>query len=171
MRYWLGLGANLGRRERNLQAALERLDAGGATVEAVSPVYRTAPQDLTDQPDFLNAAARVASRLDPLELLALAKSVERDVGRLPGPRFGPRAIDCDLLLWEGGAFEDVALSVPHPRLGARRFALLPVLDLDPDLALPDGTPLRRLADALDPAQQPVQPADVALRVPRTGGLD
>ncbi len=171
MRYWLGLGSNLGDRARNLQAALDLLAKGGADIEAVSPVYSTAPRDVPDQPDFLNAAARVATPLDPPALLDLAKSVERRVGRRPGARFGPRTIDCDLLLWEGGAFGDVSLSVPHPRLRERRFALLPLLDLDPGLAMPDGTPLRDLADALDPREQPVLGSAATLRVPRAGALD
>ena len=157
MRYWLGLGANLG----DPRAAIEEARAGragGARVEAVSRLYETAPRDLVDQPAFVNAAARVSSPLDPPALLAEVKRIERDLGRDPGGvRFGPRVIDCDLLLWEGGEWRDEALEIPHPRLMERRFALLPVLDLDPGLTLPDGRRLADLEAALDPLEQPVTP--------------
>ena len=156
MRYWLGLGSNLGDRLATLRAAVAWLCDHGLAVEAVSPVFETAPRDLPDQPDFLNAACRVSADLDPPAVLDAAKRLERDLGRVPGVRFGPRAVDCDVLLWEGGAWHDARLEIPHPRLRERLFALLPLLDLDPDLALPDGRPLARLASALDPREQPVR---------------
>jgi 2-amino-4-hydroxy-6-hydroxymethyldihydropteridine diphosphokinase len=156
MRYWLGLGANLGDRHAALAAAVAGL-RDVAAVEAVSPLWETAPRDLEDQPAFLNAAARVETELGPRELLAAVKELERDLGRDPGGvRFGPRAIDCDLLLWEGGTWSDEALVIPHPRLAERRFALLPLLDLDPGLTLPDGRSLADLAAAIDPSEQPAE---------------
>jgi 2-amino-4-hydroxy-6-hydroxymethyldihydropteridine diphosphokinase len=96
-------------------------------------------------------------------VLDLAKALEGDLGRTPGVRFGPRAIDCDLLLWEGGEWRDERLQVPHPRLCERRFALVPVLDLDPGLRLPDGRRLADLLAALDPREQPVVAVGEALR--------
>ena len=88
-------------------------------------------------------------------MLREVKEIERDLGRDPGGvRFGPRAIDCDLLLWEGGEWHDDQLDIPHPRLAERRFALLPLLDLDPGLALPDGRRLADLEAAIDPLEQP-----------------
>ena len=156
MRYWVGLGANLGDRRAAIEAALARLGRI-ARVEAVSHPYETAPRDLEDQPAFLNAGARVASDLDPPALLRAVKALERELGRDPGGvRFGPRAIDCDLLLWEGGEWDDEALTIPHPRLAERRFALLPLLEIDPGLALPDGRALADLAAAIDPAEQPAE---------------
>lgn len=156
MRYWLGLGANLGDRRGALAAAVAWLGARHP-VEAVSPLYETAPRDREDQPAFLNAAARVRSHLAPPALLDEVKAMERELGRAPdGVRFGPRAIDCDLLLWEGGCWTEGRLQIPHPRLHERRFALLPLLDLDPGLTLPDGRPLADLAEAIDPADQPAQ---------------
>ncbi len=121
------------------------------------------------QPAFLNAAARVDTPLDPPALLAQVKRLERELGRDPdGVRFGPRAIDCDLLLWEGGAWRDEALEVPHPRLAQRRFALLPLLDLDPGLTLPDGRSLAELEAALDPLDQPAKRLPEPLPRPRDG---
>lgn len=165
MRYWLGLGSNLGDRGAALQGMLDRLAEGGVAVEAVSRVYETSPQELDDQPEFLNAAARVRSDLDPLEVLRVAKAIEAELGRRPGPRFGPRPVDCDLLLWEGGSVSEPGLEVPHPRLAQRRFALVPLLDVDPDLALPDGRRLADLEAALDAGDQRVEPSRVELSDP------
>lgn len=133
---------------------MDALDAGGVTVEAVSQIYETAPREVTDQPAFLNAACRIETHLEPPAVLTLVKGVERDLGRVAGPRFGPRAIDVDILLWEGGTWRDAALEVPHPRLTERRFALVPVLDLDPDLVVGD-EPLARAEARLDRDEQPV----------------
>jgi 2-amino-4-hydroxy-6-hydroxymethyldihydropteridine diphosphokinase len=168
-RYWLGLGANLGDRRAALEAALAWLEGAGHRVEAVSPVYETAPREVAEQPAFLNAAARVSSPLPPDSLLAEVKRMEGDLGRDPdGLRYGPRAIDCDLLLWEGGAWSGPGLEIPHPRLAERRFALLPLLDLDPGLGLPDGRRLADLAAAIDAAEQPAERLPMPLARPPGG---
>jgi 2-amino-4-hydroxy-6-hydroxymethyldihydropteridine diphosphokinase len=156
MRYWLGLGANLGDRAAALQSAVDWLRANGVTVEAASAIYETAPRELVDQPAFLNAALRVDADDQPRVMLDLVKRMEAELGRVAGPRFGPRAIDCDLLVWEGGVYADERLEIPHPRLVERRFALVPLLELDPDLRLPDGAALSAAGAALDSAEQPVQ---------------
>ena len=114
-----------------------------------------------DQPAFLNAALRVDSDLDPPALLALVKRMEVELGRRPGPRYGPRALDCDLLLWEGGAWRNDALEMPHPRLAERRFALLPLLEVAPP-PLPDGRRPADLLSALDTAEQPAERLPEAL---------
>jgi 2-amino-4-hydroxy-6-hydroxymethyldihydropteridine diphosphokinase len=171
VRYWLGLGANLGDPRASIEAALARLGAL-ARIEAVSHPWETAPREVEDQPVFLNAAARVDSGLGPRELLAAVKEMERALGRDPGGvRFGPRAIDCDLLLWEGGEWEDDALTVPHPRLAGRRFALLPLLEIDPDLALPDGRRLADLAAAIDAAEQPAERLGTPFALRGSGGAE
>lgn len=165
-RYWLGLGANLGDRWAALEAAVRALADAGIDIEAVSGVYETAPRDLDDQPPFLNAAARVRSTHAPQEMLALVKGIERQLGRDPtGRRFGPRVIDCDLLLWDGGRWAAADLEVPHPRLTQRRFALVPLLEIDPGLTLPDGTPLARIEAALDAGEQAVRRLEPGLRPP------
>lgn len=155
-RYWLGLGTNLGNREAALRDAVGWLSEHRFDVETMSAVYETAPRDLIDQPPFLNAACCVTTTAPPPEMLAAAKRLEADLGRELGPRFGPRAIDCDLLLWSGGAWADAALEIPHPRLHERLFALRPLLDLDPGLALPDGRTVASLASTIDPAEQPIR---------------
>lgn len=167
MRYWVGLGANLGDRRAAIEAALAWLERD-AVVEAVSHPYETAPREVLDQPVFLNAAARVQTPLGPREFLRAVKDLERGLGRDPGGvRFGPRAIDCDLLLWEGGEWSDDALEIPHPRLAERRFALLPLLDIDPGLRLPDGRALADVEAALDADEQPAERLELPFS--RNGG--
>lgn len=164
-RYWLGLGSNLGDPTAQLRTAVDRLARlPDIALEAVSDAFSTSPRELADQPPYLNAAARCTSGLAPPELLAAAKELERELGRTAGPRFGPRVIDCDLLLWSGGEWRAPDLEIPHPRLAERRFALVPLLDLDPDLELPDGRRLAALERALDAGEQRVERrAEVGLR--------
>ena len=145
---YLGLGSNEGDRLGNLRAARAALVRHEVAVDASSSVYETAPQgEVLDQPDFLNAALRVRTALGPEELLDAAKAVERDLGREPGgPRHGPRPIDVDVLLLGDLEYSSARLSLPHREVTSRRFVLEPLLELDPELALPDGT---RLASQLD----------------------
>jgi 2-amino-4-hydroxy-6-hydroxymethyldihydropteridine diphosphokinase len=145
---YLGLGSNVGDREANLRRALELLGEHGVTVEAVSSLYETEPVgEILDQPDFLNAAARISTALEPLELLDICKVVEAELGRsFGGPRHGPRPIDVDVLLLGEIELEHERLRLPHAEVTSRRFVLEPLLELDPDLALPSGT---RLAEAVE----------------------
>jgi 2-amino-4-hydroxy-6-hydroxymethyldihydropteridine diphosphokinase len=116
-------------------------------VLASSSVYETEPQgEVRDQPDFLNACLAVETELGPEQLLDACKAVERELGRASaGVRHGPRPIDVDVLLLGDLEYRSERLVLPHPEITLRRFVLVPLLELDPDLALPDGT---RLADAL-----------------------
>jgi 2-amino-4-hydroxy-6-hydroxymethyldihydropteridine diphosphokinase len=111
-------------------------------------VYETEPVgEIEDQPDFLNAAARIRTELDPEELLDVCKAIEAERGRMfGGSRHGPRPLDLDLLLLGDLEYASERVTLPHPEVRNRRFVLAPLLELDPDLALPDGT---RLADALE----------------------
>ena len=140
---YLGLGSNVGDRAAHLRAAIELLPEHGVEVEAVSSTYETEPVgEILDQPDFLNAAIRVRTALEPLGLLDACKAVEVEGGRIfGGPRHGPRTLDVDVLLLGGIELESERLTLPHPQVTSRRFVLVPLLELDPDLALPDGTGL------------------------------
>jgi 2-amino-4-hydroxy-6-hydroxymethyldihydropteridine diphosphokinase len=114
-------------------------------VVAVSSFRETDPVGVVDQPRFLNAAAALETSLAPRELLDLLLAVERDLGRdRSAGRWGPRTVDLDLLLVGDTVLDEPGLTVPHPRLHERRFVLEPLLELDPGLALPDGTRLRDL---------------------------
>jgi dihydroneopterin aldolase/2-amino-4-hydroxy-6-hydroxymethyldihydropteridine diphosphokinase len=156
--YWLGLGSNLGDRLANLQGLVDALRDGGVRIEAISPVYDTAPREITDQPAFLNAVVRVRTELSPPALLGVAKRAERRLGRSgAGVRFGPRPADCDIVFWDGGIWREADLEIPHPCLTERRFVLVPLLDLGPELVHPDGRALADCDAALDPAEQPVRP--------------
>jgi 2-amino-4-hydroxy-6-hydroxymethyldihydropteridine diphosphokinase len=144
---YLGLGSNVGDSRANLRAAIDALQRHGVRVGAESSVYVTAPQgEILDQPDFLNAAIEIETDLGPEELLDVCKKVERELGREQNaPRHSPRPIDVDLLLLGGLEHRSKRLTLPHAEVTSRRFVLEPLLELDPDLALPDGT---RLADML-----------------------
>jgi 2-amino-4-hydroxy-6-hydroxymethyldihydropteridine diphosphokinase len=155
---YVGLGSNEGDRLANLRAARDALGGQGVEVLAASSVYETAPQgEVTDQADFLNACLRVRTALGPEELLDAAKAVERELGREPGGvRHGPRPIDVDVLLLSDLEFSSERLTLPHREVTSRRFVVEPLLELDPELELPDGT---RLADSLDTvSDQPVRRA-------------
>ncbi len=130
-----------------MRAAIEALRQHGVEVEAVSSLYETEPVgEILDQPDFLNAAIRVRTELGPEDLLDLCKTIEVEQGRmLGGARHGPRPLDVDLLMLGDIELENERLTIPHAELTGRRFVLAPLLELDPELELPDGT---RLADAL-----------------------
>ena len=147
MRGYLGLGSNVGDRGANLAAAAAALPAHGVAVEAASSLYETEPVgEILDQPEFLNACLRIETELAPEALLDAAKSVERELGRRPGgPRHGPRPIDIDVLLLGDVEYDGERLTLPHVEVTSRRFVMVPLLELDPGLALPDGT---RVADAL-----------------------
>lgn len=135
MRYVIGLGANLGDRWAALREAVARLAAAGVVIEARSPVYETPPMHITEQPSFLNAAVRVATPLSPHELLELCLGVERAMGRVRTLRWGPRTIDIDLLWYDGPAVHAPDLTLPHPRLAERPFALVPLRDTAPEGAV------------------------------------
>jgi 2-amino-4-hydroxy-6-hydroxymethyldihydropteridine diphosphokinase len=144
---YLGLGSNIGDRRAHLEAAVAALLERGVRVLASSLVYETEPVGLVlDQRDFYNACLRISTALGPLELLDTCKDAERAVGRRPsGRRHGPRTIDVDVLLLGGIELHSDWLVLPHPEVVSRRFVLVPLLELDPALALPSG---ERLADAL-----------------------
>jgi 2-amino-4-hydroxy-6-hydroxymethyldihydropteridine diphosphokinase len=144
---YLGLGSNVGDRRAHLRAALEALRARGVEVEAVSSLYETEPVgEVTEQREFLNAVVRVATDLEPEALLDLCKAIEVERGRtLGGRRHGPRPLDIDLLLVAELELRTPRLTLPHREVTSRRFVLEPLLELDPELTLPNGT---RLRDAL-----------------------
>ena len=145
---YLGLGSNVGDRAAHLREAIRLLGEHGVEVEAVSSGYETEPVgEILDQPDFLNAVIRVRTGLAPLPLLELCKAVEAEGGRLfGGPRHGPRAIDVDVLLLGDVELATSGSRFPTREVTHRRFVLVPLLELDPDLSLPDGI---RLSDALE----------------------
>jgi len=149
----LGLGTNLGDRPANLRAALDALATLG-TITARSSLWETAPLYVTDQPAFLNMAATLDTALAPLELLARLKSLEDELGRVASVRYGPRLIDLDILLYGDVVMEEEILTLPHPRLHERHFALAPLAEiagdaLHPVLAVPIGELLARLPAADD----------------------
>ena len=135
---YLSLGSNLGEREDRLSQALDALEGADFSIAARSSVYETEPQDVPNQPWFLNMAVAGRTRLLPLQLLNLLLRIEREIGRVrhAHQRRGPRPIDLDLLLFGNAVIDLPQLTVPHPRMCERRFVLEPLLEIAPDLRHP-----------------------------------
>lgn len=129
---YVGIGSNLGDRRQTIARALELLPG----VSGASRIRETEPVGVLDQPPFLNAAARLETELSPRRLLDLLLEIESRLGRERRKRWGPRTIDLDLLLYGDETVDQPGLTVPHPRLHERRFALEPLADLDPGLVVP-----------------------------------
>lgn len=135
-RAFIGMGTNLGRRERNLWRALDELDDLPVTaVATVSAFHETAAVG-PPQPDFLNAAAELSTWLEPLDLLRELLGVEDRMGRVRTERWGPRTIDLDLLLYDDLVLDLPDLKVPHPLLHERSFVLAPLVEIAPDVLHP-----------------------------------
>jgi 2-amino-4-hydroxy-6-hydroxymethyldihydropteridine diphosphokinase len=156
---YLGLGSNVGDSAAHLRAAVILMPEQGIEVEAMSSAYLTEPVgEVLDQPDFRNAALRIATDLEPEELLDACKEIEAERGRaFDAPRHSPRPLDVDLLLLGDLECEGEHLTLPHPEVTSRRFVLVPLLELDPDLSLPDGTSLAAALEALGEGER-VDPA-------------
>lgn len=151
-RVYLGLGSNLGNRAQNICEALRRL-AGPIRLHRISSVYETEPVGLPDQPWFLNLVCGGETDLSPEDVLRLAKEIEQEMGRRPGPRLGPRLIDVDILFYDDLVLSTPELEIPHPRLHQRGFTLIPLSEIAPRLIHPslDATiqELREGAESLE----------------------
>lgn len=151
---YLGLGSNIGTDAekaavlRRAARSLEEESGGSLRVTGASSIFQTPPWGVTDQPAFYNAVLRAETALAPRDLLGLAKGVEHRLGRVPTYRWGPRLIDIDVLLMGSQTLSEADLELPHPGLTRREFVLIPLLELEPDLKLPDGRLLRAIAPPL-----------------------
>lgn len=136
LRAYIGLGGNVGDPGANMTAALRLLDSEpGTRVVAVSSLYRTPPWGKTDQPDFLNACAALETDLPPIRLLKACLAAERKLKRIRRERWGPRAIDIDILVHWAGEHHGGGLTLPHPRMGERAFVLVPLAEIAPGLEI------------------------------------
>jgi 2-amino-4-hydroxy-6-hydroxymethyldihydropteridine diphosphokinase len=155
----LGLGANLGDRLATLQRAVDLLAEEGIRAVVSSRVWETDPVGgPPDQPAYLNAVVRATTALPAPDVLAAANRIEAALGRTRDVRWGPRTIDIDILLYDGVRRDDPELTIPHPRMTERAFVVLPLLEIDPEGALPDGRRLLDLAidpDGAEPAAPPL----------------
>jgi 2-amino-4-hydroxy-6-hydroxymethyldihydropteridine diphosphokinase len=136
---YLSLGSNLGNREQNLQRGLDALEREHIRILARSAIYETEPQDMPNQPWFLNLAAECETQCFPLQLLAVLHKIEREAGRIRGAetlRKGPRVLDIDILLFGNAVMNTPQLTIPHPRMLQRRFVLEPLVEIAPDLRHP-----------------------------------
>lgn len=150
---YVGLGSNMGDRLRHLQRAVGKLAmTDGVEVTKLSAVYETEPVGVTDQGWFLNAAVQLHTTLSAETLLAQTQGIERDLGRVVTHRWGPRSIDLDILLYGNARVKTATLEIPHPEIRHRAFVMIPLLDLAPHLALPDGTAISTCLADLSPPQ-------------------
>ena len=156
MRAYVGIGANLGERERTIRRAIEML-AAQPEIElvGVSPLRETEPWGPVEQPSYLNGAVALDTELGPRDLLEVLLDIERSLGRDRSAevRWGPRTVDLDLLVHGELSRDEPGLTLPHPRLHERRFALEPLVDLDPELVVPGRGTVAELLAALDAGSQ------------------
>jgi 2-amino-4-hydroxy-6-hydroxymethyldihydropteridine diphosphokinase len=148
---FLALGSNVGDREANLRDAVQRLDSDEIHVLRRSSLYETAPQELLDQPWFLNAVVQVETSLFPMQLLARVREIERQMGRRRVTPKGPRNIDIDILFYGRTVIATAELEVPHPRIAQRRFVLEPLAEIAPEFRHPlTGKTASEMLTALQP---------------------
>jgi 2-amino-4-hydroxy-6-hydroxymethyldihydropteridine diphosphokinase len=133
---YIGIGSNLGDREKNCLRSIDLIEKNGIVIRQKSSLYETIPWGLRDQPLFLNMVIAVETELKPQELLEVLKSVEIEVGREKSSRWGPRAIDLDILLYDDITLNEETLTVPHPYLHERDFVLIPLCEVAPDIKHP-----------------------------------
>lgn len=152
---FLGLGSNLDEPIAQLRQAIVALQQmPHSRVIAVSPLYRSPPLDGSAQPDYVNAVAQIDTQLLPDDLLQHVQQIEQQQGRQRTQRWGARTLDIDLLLYDNHQQQQAHLTLPHPGIAEREFVVFPLMDLMPDLILPDGRALNTLAQAL--AHKPLQ---------------
>jgi len=150
---YIGIGSNLDDPERQVRSAIEALGAlPESRVTRASRLYRALPWGMTEQPAFVNAAVALRTRLSARTLLDTLLATERARGRRrDGPRWGPRVLDLDILLYGESSFDEEGLHIPHPRIAERAFVLMPLADLDPDLVVPGHGRVRELLSNVDTA--------------------
>jgi len=154
----ISVGSNIGDKQANCQQGIDRLLASGnASLVKTSRFYRTSPVDFLDQDWFVNAAVKIETDLEPVELLGILQSIQQQVGRLKGGiRFGPRILDLDIIFYDQLVMKTPTLEIPHPRMHKRRFVLQPICDIDPDIVHPLlNIPLKSLLNQLDDNEQAV----------------
>ncbi len=150
MRAVIALGANLSTPEEAIELAIKLLE-GSTQLIIRSSLYKTRPVGGPPQPDFINAVCIVETELPPLDLLALLQGIEKSMGRIRDVKWGPRVIDCDLIVYGDLQLLGDALTLPHPLAHQRRFVLEPWLEIDPDAEIRGQGPIRNLLAQLPPA--------------------
>ena len=155
---YIGIGSNVGDRSDFCRRAVAELGAAPAVkIEQVSGLYETSPVGGPPQRSFVNLVARISTSLTPRTLLELCKEVEHKLGRGPSEiRWGPRVVDLDILLYDQEKVSEPDLEIPHPRLRERKFALIPLLELDPGITDPWGLAYKEFVDEAEGEVEPLE---------------
>ena len=155
---FIGIGSNVGDRTEFCRRAVAELRAGPAVeVEKVSSLYETSPVGGPPQRSFVNLVAQISTSLTPRTLLELCKEIEHKLGRGPSEiKWGPRVVDLDILLYDQEKVSEPDLEIPHPRLRERKFALVPLLELDPEITDPWGLPYKEFVDEAEGEVEPLE---------------
>jgi len=133
---YLGIGSNIGEREDNCLRAITLLEERGLRITRRSSLCETEPWGVREQPKFINMVVEAETDLSPRELLQLLKRTERDMGRQPGTKWGPRLIDLDILLYDDMVLDETDLKIPHPLMHLRSFVLQPLSEIAPEKVHP-----------------------------------
>lgn len=147
---YIGIGSNVGSRKTNCVRAIELLGHSGISVLRQSSFHETEPWGITEQPKFINAAVQAETDRSPADLMKALKDIEKIMGRAPGPRWGPRLIDLDILIYDGLVLRTAGLEIPHPRMHERLFVMKPLAEIAPDLVHPVlGKSIKELLEELE----------------------
>lgn len=135
----IGLGSNIGEREKNIQQAINKLaNNEHIRIDKISALYETEPVGVKEQPNFLNAAVRITTKLSPRKLLEFCQVIESEMGRVRNMVWGPRNIDIDILVFDDIVMQTALLTIPHPRIQERKFVLIPLSDISDNIPIVDG---------------------------------
>ncbi|MCJ7717873.1 MAG: 2-amino-4-hydroxy-6-hydroxymethyldihydropteridine diphosphokinase [Anaerolineales bacterium] len=146
---YLGLGSNLGNREANLEEVFQELPPE-VIVFLQSALYETKPWGYLEQPDFLNLVVQAKTELSPRDLLVYLKNIEKKIGRKPSLIYGPRLVDIDILLYGNQIINEKNLTIPHKKITERAFVLVPLVEIAPDLSIPDSNKMiSKLLESID----------------------
>jgi 2-amino-4-hydroxy-6-hydroxymethyldihydropteridine diphosphokinase len=135
---YIGLGSNLGHKVKNLQKAVDEIEAvNGINIKKLSSLYSSKAWGNTEQADFVNQIIKIETEIPPMELLGILQDIEIKMGRQRKEKWGPRVIDLDIVLYGNEILDSLELKIPHPYIRERLFVLVPLQEINPEFIFPD----------------------------------